>query len=586
MIRRVYSSLPSFKTLEFHEGVNLVLADVEAESGSRRTRNGAGKSSLVEIVNFVLGSSVEKGSLFQAPDLADSEFGLVFDLGDTIVDASRPTIKPNWVNIHDGQSVRWPLSPYIRPRGVSIGMTINDWKQVLGTEMFGLTGDLSDSESCEPSFRSLIGYFLRRQSAGGLVNYMTYWRNEGPGEQQVSISYLAGLDWRLPCQWETVRKRLKHLKQYKEIKREGLLGRKLPDAAHLRTQLTIVEDRLRRLQKDVADFRVVPGYEDMEAEANAIASNLRRLAQEDSSDARLVSDLQANLSPGVVPSGEDARRVFAELGLVLPDNVVRRFDEVEVFHSSIVRNRQLTLEGQLSDAQGRIESRRGEADGMGRRLSELLRHLDQGGALSLFGQLQAEASRLEATATDLRRQMEAAEQFEGGKSELEVKKHQLMLRLRQVNRESPDALQHAIVVFGEIASALYEEGGSLTIGESTAGPTFEVQMHARRSTGISKMAIFAFDLMLARVTAERGTSPGFLVHDSHLYDGVDDRQKAIALNLANEYSKRWGFQYIVTMNSNDLPSSDLTDFDLEGAVVRPVLTDKTATGGLFGMRFD
>ena len=60
-------------------------------------------------------------------------------------------------------------------------------------------------------------------------------------------------------------------------------------------------------------------------------------------------------------------------------------------------------------------------------------------------------------------------------------------------------------------------------------------MHARRSTGISKMAIFAFDLMLARVTAERGTSPGFLVHDSHLYDGVDDRQKAIALNLANEY---------------------------------------------------
>ena len=40
------------------------------------------------------------------------------------------------------------------------------------------------------------------------------------------------------------------------------------------------------------------------------------------------------------------------------------------------------------------------------------------------------------------------------------------------------------------------------------------------------------------------------------------------------------------MNSNDLPSSDLTDFDLEGAVVRPVLTDKTATGGLFGMIFD
>jgi len=100
------------------------------------------------------------------------------------------------------------------------------------------------------------------------------------------------------------------------------------------------------------------------------------------------------------------------------------------------------------------------------------------------------------------------------------------------------------------------------------------------------MALFAFDLTLARLAAERKTGPGFLIHDSHLFDGVDDRQKAIALNLAAAYSERFDFQYIATINSDDLPDQALLDFDLNPTVVHPVLTDKTETGGLFGTRFD
>ncbi len=35
------------------------------------------------------------------------------------------------------------------------------------------------------------------------------------------------------------------------------------------------------------------------------------------------------------------------------------------------------------------------------------------------------------------------------------------------------------------------------------------------------MQIFCFDLMLMELQTERATSPGFPIHDSHLFDGVE-----------------------------------------------------------------
>ena len=48
-----------------------------------------------------------------------------------------------------------------------------------------------------------------------------------------------------------------------------------------------------------------------------------------------------------------------------------------------------------------------------------------------------------------------------------------------------------------------------------------------------------------------------------------------------------GFQYIVTMNSDSVPTEGFTDgFDVQDHFVETRLTDATETGGLFGIRFD
>ena len=72
--------------------------------------------------------------------------------------------------------------------------------------------------------------------------------------------------------------------------------------------------------------------------------------------------------------------------------------------------------------------------------------------------------------------------------------------------------------------------------------------------------------MLMRLCAKRKTGPGFLINDSHLFDGVDGRQIISALRVGAETAEEVGFQYIVTMNEDDAFKEKEEGFDLNDYV--------------------
>ena len=180
-----------------------------------------------------------------------------------------------------------------------------------------------------------------------------------------------------------------------------------------------------------------------------------------------------------------------------------------------------------------------------------------------------------------------AEQIESTKAELDIERARLLKTLQDDHHERESIIEEAILVFEDLSNALYEKAGSLTVSATPNGPQVDIRIDAQRSKGITNMQIFCFDLMLAELTARRGMGPGFLVHDSHLFDGVDERQVAKALQLGADHAEAVGFQYIVTMNSDALPKDGFrADFDVGAYVLAAKLTDATESGGLFGIRFN
>ena len=80
MIRFLGSDLASFKALTFRPGLNIVLAHKSEGATDRQSRNGAGKSSLIEIIHFMLGAEVRPENIFRSAKLIDSSFEIGMDV--------------------------------------------------------------------------------------------------------------------------------------------------------------------------------------------------------------------------------------------------------------------------------------------------------------------------------------------------------------------------------------------------------------------------------------------------------------------------------------------------------------------------
>jgi uncharacterized protein YydD (DUF2326 family) len=80
MIHRLYSDLPKFKNLDLHPGLNILLAQKSQGANQKQTRNRAGKTSVIELIHFLLGADSPPKSLFQEEVLRSHRFGMVLDL--------------------------------------------------------------------------------------------------------------------------------------------------------------------------------------------------------------------------------------------------------------------------------------------------------------------------------------------------------------------------------------------------------------------------------------------------------------------------------------------------------------------------
>jgi uncharacterized protein YydD (DUF2326 family) len=573
MIHRIFSSLPTFKGLELKTGLNVLVAQKEQGASEKQTRNRAGKTSLVEIIHFLTGADAGPDSLFRSKALVEESFGMEFDLVRQPVIVKRTGHQKAKIHLRGGGLFEGKSS-----------LSNTEWVNLLGEKIFGLN-DLAEHEGRIPTFRSLIAYFIRRQRSGAFTIPEKQADMQQVGDSQVALLYLLGLDWKIASDWQKVRDREKTLKELKKAAGAGAFGNLIGKASDLRTQVTVAESKLKAIQAELAGFQVLPQYAEMEQEADSVTRRINDLSNGNVADAALIGDLEKAMQSEAAPPMDELESIYQEAGVVLPGVAIKRYDEVQTFHQSVIRNRRDYLAEELNTAKHRVIQRNVEKQKLDSRRAEVMNLLTTHGALDQFSKLQAVAARKEAEVESLRQRFETAEQLEGTKNELAIERARLTLRLRRDFTEQKERLSEAILAFEETSKLLYESAGSMTIEGTDNGPVFTFPMQGSRSKGIKNMQIFCFDMMLMRLCANRGIGPGFLVHDSHLFDGVDGRQVVSALKVGAETATKLGFQYIVTMNEDDAFKEKIEGFDLQNFVLPVALTDAMEDGGLFGFRF-
>ena len=582
MIYQVTSSLSTFKPVRFHPGLNLIVAEKSEGATSRQTRNGSGKSSLVRIIDFLLGSKCDPDSIFRSASLSEQQFSTVFDLRGTRTTVTRGGETSSRI-IVDGNFSDWPVQPKLDRQSGEYRIGNTDWRTVLGSLIFGLPDDI---ESYGPTFRSMISYFVRRESSGGFQEAQKQSSQQQNWDVQVNLSCLFGLDWEIPHALQKVRQKEKSLLALKKEAKSGTLGDLIGNVGELRTRLAVAERETNKLKKELSEFQVLPEYHELEQEASCLAVRISELTSDNTLDLERIDSLSRQLEEEQPPEDSQITELYKEIGIVLPDLVRKRLQDVREFHAAIIRNRRIHLQDEVDDARSAIERRKVEMEQADTRRHEIMHTLDSHGALDQYSKLQEELSRQQATVEERKKKVALAKQLDSESTELTIERAQIKKRLTADLDEKSDLLDNSILIFEEFSKRISDHEGSLVVDPKDNGPEFSVNVEGKESKGIRNMQIFCFDMTLAVLWSKRDSGgPGFLIHDSHLFDGMDSRQVAKAIEIGAEQAKHSGFQYIICINSDQLDAAEFTNGFDPFRYRNPVeITDATEDGGIFGMR--
>ena len=259
----------------------------------------------------------------------------------------------------------------------------------------------------------------------------------------------------------------------------------------------------------------------------------------------------------------------------MPDIVRRRLEEVQDCHPHIVANRQAYLQSEIQRIESGRSQRSLEQQKQIEQRAQLLDDLQTYGALQEFTALQELHLDLVSRRNDVDNRISNLQRFEQGRSEVRVSRELLLQTARRDFEERREARTTAINLFNSNSQALYSAPGNLVVNIFDTGFTFDVDIIRSGSHGINNMKISCYDLMLAQFWARKQPSPRLLIHDSTIFDGVDERQIAQSLQLAHQEAENNGFQYVYALNSDMVPSNELSPtFDLESFVMGR-LTDES-----------
>ena len=434
----------------------------------------------------------------------------------------------------------------------------------------------------------MFAYFARRQNSGAFISPERQSENQQRWDWQQNLSYLFGLDWQISHEFQRIKAREEALVELKKAASDGALGELVGTVAELRSQLTVAERKAEQRRTELEDFRVLESYNELARRAARAKNQMRALTRETVGLNETLDYLEKARASETPADPSVLKRVYDSAGVELPGVALKRLEEVERFYESVIENREQHLSHQIEQVTRKISDNTAKASSLDGERQEILKTLESHGALEDFLALQRQLAELEANAASLRERFKAAEILEGEKTQLDIDRGNLHRRLQQDFQERREALDEAILRVTETISELYDDReGKFEVAATNKGPEFQISIEGDRGGGIASMEIFCLDISLFKVSAKRRHGPGFLVHDSHLFDGVDERQIARALAWGANAAMSKGLQYIVTMNSDVFDRLPLPDsIDREEVVLPTRLSDETESGGIFGFRFD
>lgn len=575
MIHKIWANDKGFKPVEFLAGLNVILAERTLESGTKDTRNGSGKTTILNIIHFCFGADLHRLSL-PKNELEDWEFFISLDLCGEILTARRSISNAKIVEVL-GDTSKLPIDPEEDSEG-TIFFKNDDWKNLLGKCLFKTQDEASAKYA--PSFRSLVSYFTRK-GPDAYTDPFKHFRNQKAYDLQINNAFLLGLNWLHASEAQEIREKESATRALDSAIKTGIAATQ----GELEAERVRIERELKQKSDAVKSFNVHPQYKELQDQANQLTKEIHDLTNKSLLLKRKLERYEEAVLEEQAPDGASVEKLFSEAGIHFADNIKKSLEEAKGFHKAIVQNRKLFLEAEVSQVKNELSSNDESIKAACNKRADLLKLLEAHGALEEFSVLQERVIEKKGELEVVKSRIADIRDMAQHKKDIKASKIELETKLQRDYEQSRTEWENAVSLFNENSQALYDEPGNLIINTTDNGYKFGVEINKSSSEGVGKMKIFCYDLMLVELMRQRD-GIDFLFHDSSIFDGVDSRQRAFALMHAHRKGLANNFQYICALNSDMIPSDDFDEeFNLDD-FVRLTLKDQKPEDAALGFHFE
>ena len=594
---RIYNDKNNLiREITFKKGLNVILADiteVDDIKNDKKSRNGAGKTTLIEIIDFCLAGT---SKTLDTKALKNWLYALDVTLNNRTYTIYRTINNSNKIYFSEGDYSFWKIKPRKVKQEKSVESNLKyvlkeeEWKNILGNFLFNIDDESSIAYS--PTYRSIISYFIRYREAAFLDPFKTF-PTQPSWQMQVYNAFFLFLNWEYASILQKLKDTKKSILALKKATKDGYLQNFVGTIGELEAEKISLESKVKQFDEQLASFQVHPQYEQIQKEANSLTKRIHSLSDIITMQKSLLEKYQNDMIDEKDTDIDIVEQVYNEAGLIFPENLTKSLEEIINFHTTVIKNRKEYLSDEITRLGTSIKDKEKDIAIMSLKKAENMQILKTHNAMDEYNQLQSRNTLLKSQLNAINEHIANIKKIEIGLNENKKQMLDLLQNAQQDLEERIVQKTLAMQNFAEIAEHLYadilqDEKIGLSIDFNENGYKFNAYIGKDNSSGRTSMKVFDYDMTIMKIKNQLNNNlPGFLIHDSDIYDPVDERQIARALCYADNLTTQMNTQYICAINSDRIAEEYFED-NLKDKFYKECVRlrlEDTNDGGLFGFKF-
>jgi uncharacterized protein YydD (DUF2326 family) len=564
----------SFKTVTFNKsGLSFIVAKQKnpESSDNSKTYNGVGKSLIVLLTHFCLGAKKDHYKSF-IEKLPDWIFYLTIEIDGITHLISRKMSEPTKIYFDDEPA-----------------MTADNFNDKIRKIVFNFPSDAQYL-----TFRNTLPFFIRplKKSyveADNPSNFHT------PYQKLIVNAFLMGLDTNLIQEKYRLRKEQERVEELeKNIKNDDLLKEFFTQDKDVNLKIIDLEDEIEKLRDSREKYEVAEDYYDVKIEADSIEKELAKKHNEIVLTKNQIENITKSLQISPDLGRDSIENIYKEVKIIFPENISKKLHELESFYEKLTSSRIKKLSEQKQIISIKLEENLQKEMELKKELDNKMKYLGAHQAFDVVIKVGDRLKDLEAQKDKLQNYEELIGNYH--KKSLEIKES--FIKYTQKTEEYLEEIKPIIKdkqeFFRKLAKRFYPNNTSgITVynneGENQQRYTIEAKIESDNSDGINNVKIFCYDMTMLH--KGHGHNVKFSFHDSRLFDGIDERHKAEIFKVVSELFSNTEYQYIATINQNQLNEvkSILAEQQYQQIIEQNTiltLTDENDSEKLLGVKVD